>query len=570
MRYPTSWSELCGEDLALFDHQWDSDFRLVGCLNVWNDFDELSANMWTWAPYCDHVIAMDGAYDGVPCDDPNSTDGTIGLLNDINAEIVGPPGGKPWVEQCTKKSTFFDLTGPGDVLLLVDADETYEDVESIRTMPYFDVGWLKYSSPIYIRCQHIPRLVRWRPDMYFKDRHHHIYAGDKQICTNQRGGTGLVHRQSDATFDNSRGFRRQRERVWASQVHRHEQVQQEAENEPGLPAYGHEPLQVLQLGPFDPGAVMFRLHTAINTTSAGTSVMATGAIAPGSGEETQQVPRQFNADEDADTVRRLAEDADVVHYHVTRYGDHLVNNRVPRVAHHHGTVYRTEPDVWNERDKDCVLRLVSNLELLQYGGDLHYLPNPVPVQEYKKLGRGYEKPGHPDWQKGVLRVAHSPTKRHNKGTEAFFDAVDRCNEMGIKVIMHLIEHASISASIRAKSQCHAVFDSFWLGMQCSGLEGAAIGLPVLAGDQHVKTEYEKAYGYCPYTFADDASDLVEMLCALATDEDFYHAEATRVHDHVATYHDPAVVAAQYLDLLDTAVEWRDNLMLGRPGTLWRR
>ena len=562
MRYLTSWGDIRGEDLALFDHQWDEDFRLVACLNVWNDERELSATMHTWAPYCDHVIAIDGAYAGVPCDVPYSTDDTLELLHDIGAEVVVPQD-DPWTDQCVKKSTFFDLTGPNDVLLFVDADEMYDDVESIRQMPYFDVGWLRYSSPIYIRAQHIPRLVRWQPGLEFRDRHHHIYQGEKLICTNQRGGTGLVHRLSDATFDNSRGMRRPRHRVRAAQVHRHTQTQREAQADPTVVAMGHEPLHVLQLGPFDPGAVIFRLHTAINTTTACSSVMATDAIAPGSGEETMQVPRQFNAIEDADTVRRLGEDTDVVHYHVTRFGEYLVNRRVPRVMHHHGTVYRTSPEVWNERDRDAVLRLVSNLELLRYGDDLHYLPNPVPVREYAKLGR-------PRWEPGILRVAHSPTKRHNKGTEAFLDAIDRCREMGVKVVPHLIERASIEASLLVKSRCHAVFDSFWLGMQCSGLEGAAIGVPVIAGDEYVRDQHHAEYGYCPYTYADSADELVDQLCNLATNEEYYRAEAERVHDHVATYHDPAYVAARYLDLLDTKLDWRENLQLGRPGTLWRR
>ncbi len=46
---------------------------------------------------------------------------------------------------------------------------------------------------------------------------------------------------------------------------------------------------------------------------------------------------------------------------------------------------------------------------------------------------------------------------------------------GIDIEPVLIENMEHGAALRLKASCDAVFDSFWLGMQGSGLEGAAMG-----------------------------------------------------------------------------------------------
>jgi hypothetical protein len=121
------------------------------------------------------------------------------------------------------------------------------------------------------------------------------------------------------------------------------------------------------------------------------------------------------------------------------------------------------------------------------------------------------------------------------------------------VVIHNLPHRK---ALALKATCDAAFDSFWLGMQCSGIEAAAMGLPVIAGDETVAKRYVDTYGAVPYTFANNQTQLEEALHALATDQTFWLAEMTRVHWHVTEHHDESAVTLRYLDLLDTHFGWR--------------
>jgi hypothetical protein len=178
------------------------------------------------------------------------------------------------------------------------------------------------------------------------------------------------------------------------------------------------------------------------------------------------------------------------------------------------------------------------------------------VAEYRRVRAGYQ-PGP------TFRVAHSPSKRHLKGTEAFLAACATLQARGLALEPVLIEGMRYTQSVALKATCDAVFDSFWLGIQCSGLEGAAMGLPVIAGDAFTAGRYREIVGHVPYTFADDEAGLTEALERLVVDADWRRAEADRVATYCETWHDEAAVALRYLDLLDLAFNWRQALTGGR-------
>ena len=531
--------DLNGYDLHTHPETWKPS-RVVACLNVWNDAAELGLNILTWIEQVDHIIAVVGPYFGVNEDIPD--DGTLNILKCADAEIIMAPG----LEQPEKRTGYFDACREGDLCVAIAADERF--TKSLPDeYPYFDVGWIRYTSPIYLRPQNTPRLFRWRPGLNYRTRHHWLYEGDEMFCTAQRGGEGLIHRQVDAEFHNSRGKLREPKRQRIGDVHRFFQHQKEQDKAPDVRAIGHEPLRIIQAAPFDPGCVCFRLHTAINTTTPHTSVLTTGC------EEWTNVPRQF--DHTDEIVPRL--EADISHYHVN-YAAPIQRGRWT-VIHHHGTEYRLRHDYFNEQDRRAHIRLVSNFELMQYGDDLTWLPNPIPVAEYHRLAAN-----KPEWDGKTLIVAHSPTKRKHKGTAEFLSAVQRVRAKGIDVRAHLINKLPIKAALDIKAQSHVVFDSFWLGIQCSGLEGAAMGLPVIAGDTECFQGYLDHVGYVPYTFANNEDALVNVLARLATDERYYRTEAKRVSNYCLEYHDSANVAARYIEILDEKLNWRNTLAMGTP------
>jgi hypothetical protein len=220
-----------------------------------------------------------------------------------------------------------------------------------------------------------------------------------------------------------------------------------------------------------------------------------------------------------------------------------------------------------EAKRRKALVLVANLELLSWTGDYpaEFLPNVVPVGRYFALAEEQRQPFN-----GSFRIAHSPTHRERKGTQRFLEVCDRLQERGFPIEPVLIEDVAHDTALRMKATCHAMFDSFWLGIQCSGIEAAAMHLPVIAGDDTVAKRYREQFGGVPYTFANSSEELEDVLVRLMEDPHFYQEEATRVFEYVVTNHDESAVALTYLDQLDRAFEWRSRPRLrGRTHPLTR-
>ena len=124
---------------------------------------------------------------------------------------------------------------------------------------------------------------------------------------------------------------------------------------------------------------------------------------------------------------------------------------------------------------------------------------------------------------GVLRIAHSPTKRSNKGTTVFLKAIEDLKKKGYQIEAILIEKKSHREALEMKVKADACFDSFWLGMQVSGLESACFEQPVLAGDEFIQDKMVELYGYCPYTFVTEDT-LEEQIENLICYDQFYKQE----------------------------------------------
>jgi hypothetical protein len=552
VRDTTRW-DAPGRELRtepLIDNRWG---QVIACVNIWQDAPALKATMPTWVEQVDAVVIADGPYQG--SGSGPSTDGlerAVGRFEKPTHYVPMP--GSAWPNQREKRGALLRYAAelyPGALLLIVDADESLEG--DIRNAPEGDVLWLDVSSPLYERPYSQPRGIRAVPGLRYGGRHHWLYAGEKLLATHQYGGTAVEHRRMDVRLRNNRGMghspeRAKQKREISRIQYAHEVTQVQTASDKAVGA--REALRVLALTTYDAGMVGFRLHTALNTTTPHTSAFASyGRRNPFT------APHQYDLQHPDELLRCavLAETMDVLHCHLDYAPMRLVSaeKHTRVVIHHHGSMYRRNAPTMNAVDKNyATLRLVSNLELLQYGDGLRFLPNPVNVARLKRLkrqvGRLHE----------TFRVAHSPSRRDYKGTEPFLAACAALKRKGVPIEPVLIEGKTHTESLRMKATCDAAFDSFWLGLQCSGLETAAMGLPVIAGDPHVAGKYREMFGEVPYTYANDAAELEDALYRLATDEDFYRAEASRVHAYTVTHHDDAAVALRYLDLLDEAFSWR--------------
>ena len=533
-----------GQDLDEFPappHPW----RVVACLNVWNDVDELRRTLPLWIGSVDAVLAIDGAYREVQAACPESTDGTREFLAGYPSVCVIPTSG---LSQIEKRNVYLAEARPGDLLWVVDADEYIPNADVLRSVPWLDVGWVECASPLYGRVVHTPRLFRAQPGLQYGGRHHWVRCGPDLVASHQEGGAGYLHRSVPLRMFNSRGVFRADARQYAHEAVRSETYRQELTI--GRPLQAHEPLRIFHSGPFDPGGVMSRLHTALNSTTPHESAMAPN------GGHPFGYPKQYDLTRDRALCRDLAATADVVHHHVTYAAHDLLGVRGRwTVMHHHGTEYRRAPAEYNALDAERAgLRLISNLELRQYGEGLRYLPNPVPVARYARLREGYAPTG-------TVRIGHSPSKPSLKGTAQFVATVERLRARGLPVEAVVIQGQSIAESLKIKATCDLFFDSFWLGLQCSGLEAAAIGMPIIAGDRDCKAGFEEWLGAVPYTYANDEHALAETIERLVVDRKYRAAETMRVRVHVWRYHDGAAVAQRYLEYLDEAFAWREALAL---------
>ena len=316
--------------------------------------------------------------------------------------------------------------------------------------------------------------------------------------------------------------------------------------------YDPSALKVLQITGYDPGSAVYRYHSAANTVPGVVSALVRHLHT-----NKHCDLRQWDCEIDAQTIQLLYETADVVHSHMDY---RVLRNELRRGTReglmqaltYHGSVdpgnmagsVRVNEDGNDDRmDAICFGARPYHHRL----GIKHWLPIPMPVADYQQLAKD-EKP-----EGKTFRVAHSPTMRRIKGTQEFLRACDYLKmHEGIDIEPVLIENMEHGAALRLKASCHAVFDSFWLGMQGSGLEGAAMGKAVIAGDPEAQNDLVKLGIPVPWTVANDEYRLREVLAKLARDRKFYTTEAERVHEYVRTYHDYPVVGAKYAKILTEA------------------
>jgi hypothetical protein len=225
-------------------------------------------------------------------------------------------------------------------------------------------------------------------------------------------------------------------------------------------------------------------------------------------------------------------------------------NQRAAITYHGSVLPGDERRVFVDHETD------SRMGAIQFGarpyhgryGVANYLPIPVPVRDYRQLADGYTR-------REAFRIAHSPTRREIKGTQVFLDACQWLRDTeGLKIEPVLIENLPHGEALTLKASCDATFDSFWLGMQGSGIEAAAMVQPVIAGDPEAAAEAADLNGgRTPWTFANERYALIDVIRRLATDATFYKAEAERVHYYVQRVHDYPVVGARYRDILREAL-----------------
>lgn len=315
--------------------------------------------------------------------------------------------------------------------------------------------------------------------------------------------------------------------------------------------YDPSALKVLQLTSYDPGCSVYRYHSAANAVPGVVSAL----VRFGHSNPHCDL-RQWDGEVDARTVHVLLQTADVVHCHMdyrclTQDLREGVKPGRMMARTYHGSVDPANPSGSIKPNEggidDKMGAVVFGARPYHHRYAIpHWLPIPMPVADYQALAKGVKRGK-------TFRIAHSPTRRSIKGTTEFLRACEYLKmQEGLDIEPVLIEHMGHGEALATKATCDATFDSFWLGIQGSGLEAGAMGKPVIAGDADAVRDLENLGIPCPYTFAADEYALRDAIRRLATDAGFYAAEAKRLHEYVCTFHDYPVVGAKYATILTEA------------------
>jgi hypothetical protein len=324
-------------------------------------------------------------------------------------------------------------------------------------------------------------------------------------------------------------------------------------------------LRIVQGCGYDPGNAAYRFHTAVNeTTKHGSAFVRFDHTNPFCDF------RQIDGDTKLNDARRAVYHADVIHAHV----DYLLQYKtiIGRkwrarpdqfvIRHYHGTrPTGTQWPVVNMLEDDLanVMLVGARLTLCAVRPSrIQWLPIAVPVKRYRALVPKVRRPG-------PFRITHSPSRRDYKGTADLEAAVSAVRNKGLPVELIMIERQQHGAALAMKADGDMCFDSFWLGIQGSGLEAGAMGQMVVAGDASVRELYEQSeVGYCPYTFADNRAHLTEVIERAIVDPAWYDSEAKRVGKYVMKYHDYAAVARRYEGLIQSVTKW-ENVLTPKRG-----
>jgi hypothetical protein len=268
------------------------------------------------------------------------------------------------------------------------------------------------------------------------------------------------------------------------------------------------------------------------------------------------VERRYNA---VEVIREAYPAADVVHVNNDlRYVQRMARRSGPKpyVVHHHGTMYRTayERHLLDQRRAKAIA-IVSTLDLQAIAPDRSdWLPAPSDLDELAAIRAAEYQPGD------VLRVAHAPTNRKIKSTDALIAAVDRLRSEGAAIELDVIEKVSNAECMQRKARADVFVDQVILGYGCNAIEAWGMGIPVIAGidvergpaliRQPIPAStpelMRSTWGEFPWYDANEAT-LYDALAAML-DAKVRARYAKRGLAHVRRWHDAPVVVKRAQDI----------------------
>lgn len=238
---------------------------------------------------------------------------------------------------------------------------------------------------------------------------------------------------------------------------------------------------------------------------------------------------------DPEVFRQMWEWADVIHA-MEKVENFLPFFNPPHkavVAHHHGTVYRDNHVGWIPFAKERgIIQLVSTPDLTLFDPANIWLPNPIDIDLMRHIRSQYR----PSDQR-PFTVVHTPTQRWAKYTDSFLSSFQWLKGQRPGSELLLVEGKTWTVSITEKAKAHISYDQVRDGYGLSGIEAAAMGLPVIAGytDPQIRAAVLPLLGGDFPFIESDLPNLGQTMLNLASDPRYFRESAQRgeafVHDH---------------------------------------
>lgn len=212
----------------------------------------------------------------------------------------------------------------------------------------------------------------------------------------------------------------------------------------------------------------------------------------------------------------------------------------PLVMHHHGTEFRVDntAELIRTTAEYRAVGIVSTPDLLLIDQSLTWLPNPCDIDRMRTFRTDH----------AGLRIAHSPTNRAIKATEAFLTATE-----GSGLDVDVIEGVDWETCLTRKAQADLFFDQLHIGYALSGIEAMAMGIPVVSGayDHRIIDLMMSIFGYLPFLLA-EPTNLRDRIGHLI-DPTMRRAFAAIGTYHVERWHAEDLVARRLVEIYERAL-----------------
>lgn len=179
--------------------------------------------------------------------------------------------------------------------------------------------------------------------------------------------------------------------------------------------------------------------------------------------------------------------ADVVHLNHTLHGHTWYDDHQgkPTILEHHGlhkgsfSVDLEESIVEGINIGAVQIGSTVNLELFGPPGTIEWAPIPYNLAVLRRMRQAFEQ--RPSLRSRPIRIAHAPTNRAIKSTDAFLAAMQNLQAKHYPIEVVLIEGRTHAECLRLKATADILVDQLQLGYGCNAIEAWGMGIPVVGG-----------------------------------------------------------------------------------------